>query len=238
MPCLNEAGTLPHCIARAQAALQQLATRAEIVVADNGSSDGSAELGARLGARVVHVVERGYGSTLRGAIEASRGRYVVMGDSDASYDFGDVPLFVQKLREGQDVVIGNRFRGGIRPGAMPWPHQYIGNPVLSGLGRVLFGSRVGDFHCGMRALTRVAYDRLRLGSTGMEFATEMVARSEQLGLRVAEVPVTLHPDGRGRRSHLRPVRDGLRHLRLMLHLALQGRPASVAAAAAPTSHQS
>jgi glycosyltransferase involved in cell wall biosynthesis len=216
MPCLNEAETLATCISEAQRALAEAEMNGEIIVADNGSIDGSQEIAEKLGARVVSVVERGYGSALRGGIHASRGRYVVMGDSDASYDFGHVPRIVAKLREGFDLVMGNRFAGGIEPGAMPWLHRYLGNPVLTGIGRLFFRCPAGDFHCGLRGFTRSAYDRMGLSTTGMEFASEMVIKSTLRGLRITEVPTILRPDGRSRPPHLRSWRDGWRHLRFML----------------------
>lgn len=222
MPCLDEAATVARCVARSLEALASLGCAGEVVVGDNGSRDGSPDIARAAGARVVHVAERGYGACLRGAIEASRGRLVVMGDADDSYDFGELGSFVEQLEAGYDVVIGNRFRGRIEPGAMPRLNRYLGNPVLSRIGGLLFGSAVGDFHCGLRGLSRQAWDRLDLRAPGMEFATEMVARALQMRLRVGEVPVTLRRDGRGHRSHLRPVRDGLRHLRLMARLASFG----------------
>jgi glycosyltransferase involved in cell wall biosynthesis len=216
LPCLDEAETLGRCIEKARRGLDALGVAHEIVVADNGSRDGSPEIARRLGARVVRVEERGYGSALRGGIEAARGRYVIMGDADDSYDFGALGPFLERLRAGDDLVMGNRFAGGIDPGAMPRLHRWLGNPVLSGLGRRLFHSRVGDFHCGLRGLRRDAYEKLGLRTTGMEFASEMVVRAELLGLRVSEVPTRLSPAGRTRRPHLRAWRDGWRHLRFML----------------------
>ncbi|HEY7199249.1 MAG TPA: glycosyltransferase family 2 protein [Candidatus Dormibacteraeota bacterium] len=216
MPCLNEAETLAACIDEALGALGEAGLAGEVVVADNGSTDGSPEIARARGARVIHVAVRGYGSALRAGIMAARGRYVVMGDADASYDFRSIPAFVDKLREGHDLVVGNRFRGGIEPGAMPPLHRWLGNPVLSFLGRLFFRSRIGDFHCGMRAFTRDAFERMHLQTSGMEFASEMIIASTLLGQRIAEVPTVLRPDGRSRRPHLRTWRDGWRHLRFML----------------------
>ncbi len=216
IPCLNEAETLAACIQAAKEGIYRTGLVGEIVVADNGSTDGSIAIAERLGARVVHVSARGYGNALRGGISASRGRFVVMGDGDLSYDFEAVDAFVQRLLAGFDLVMGNRFQGGIEPGAMPWPNRFIGNPVLTAVGRLLFGASAGDFHCGLRAFSRVAYDRLRLNTAGMEFASEMVVKASLYGLRVAEVPIVLRRDGRTRPPHLRRWRDGWRHLRFML----------------------
>ena len=216
MPCLDEAETLATCIGKAAEGIRALGLRAEIVIADNGSHDGSQAIAEQLGARVVDVATRGYGSALQGGIEAARGRFVVMGDADDSYDFSAIGPFVEKLREGYDLVMGDRLGGRIQPGAMPWLHRWVGNPLLSFVGRVFFRSPVRDFHCGLRAFTRDAYFRLRLRTTGMEFASEMVIRASLLGMRITEVPVVLYPDGRTRRPHLRRWRDGWRHLRFML----------------------
>ena len=216
MPCLNEAATVVQCVSEALAALAAGGFAGEVIVADNGSTDGSREAAARAGARVVAVEAKGYGSALRGGIAAARGRWVVMGDADATYDFGELGRIVVKLREGHDLVMGNRFRGGILPGAMPWKNRYLGNPVLSFIGRVFFRVPAGDFHCGLRGFSVEAYRRMGLCTTGMEFASEMVIKACKQGLRIAEVPVTLRPDGRGRPPHLRPWRDGWRHLRFML----------------------
>lgn len=218
MPCLNEARTVAGCIAEARAALAQAGIAGEIIVADNGSTDGSPDLAIAAGARVVPVTLRGYGSALRAGIAAARGRYILMGDADASYDFGHLERFVTALRAGQELVIGNRFSGGVAPGAMPWKNRYLGNPVLSFLGRLFFGGGIGDFHCGLRAFTAEAVRRLDLRTTGMEFATEMIAKARLHRLRVTEVPTVLRPDGRGRPPHLRAWRDGWRHLRFMLLL--------------------
>ncbi len=216
IPCLNEAETLAECIQAAKEGIVLSGLVGEVVVADNGSTDGSQAIARRLGARVVDVVDRGYGNALRGGIAAARGRFIVMGDADQSYDFRALAGLVARLVDGYDLVMGNRFRGGIEPGAMPWPNRWIGNPVLSGIGRLFFGSSIGDFHCGLRAFSREAYDRLQLSTGGMEFASEMVVKASLRGLRVADVPVVLRRDGRSRPPHLRRWRDGWRHLRFML----------------------
>jgi hypothetical protein len=216
MPCLNEAETLALCVTKALRCMRRLGVRGEVLVADNGSTDGSPEIAARLGARVIVVAEQGYGNALRAGIRAARGRFVIMGDADDSYDFTDLGPFLDELRQGCDLVMGNRFRGGIRRGAMPRLHRYLGNPALSGLGRLLFRSAPRDFHCGLRAVRREAAERMDLRSPGMEFATEMVVKATLLGMRVAEVPTTLSPDGRSRPPHLRSWRDGWRHLRFLL----------------------
>lgn len=216
MPCLNEAETIAACIHKAQQALSERGIAGEIIVADNGSTDGSQDIACALGARVIAVAERGYGNALTGGIALARGQYVVFGDADDSYDFGDVPRFLERLREGFDLVMGNRFLGRIDPGAMPWSHRYIGNPVLTGIGRLLFGAPVGDFHCGLRAFRKDAFERMALRTTGMEFASEMVVKATLCGMRITEIPVDLHPDGRSRPPHLRSFRDGWRHLRFML----------------------
>ena len=216
MPCLNEAETLEACIVKAQRALQEAHIRGEIVIADNGSTDGSLKIAERLGAKVVNVQAKGYGSALMGGIAAASGQYVVMGDADDSYDFGHLPRFVEQLRQGADVVMGNRFRGGIQKNAMPPLHRYFGNPALTRLGRLFFKSPVGDFYCGLRGFRKDAYERMALRTTGMEFATEMVVKATLLELRIAEVPTTLSPDGRSRPPHLRTWRDGWRTLRFFL----------------------
>ena len=216
MPCLNEAETLATCIEKAQRFLAANGVRGEIIVADNGSSDGSQAIAARLGVRVVDVPERGYGSALHGGISAARGRYVVIGDADDSYDFSDLGAFLERLRAGDALVMGNRFRGRILPGAMPPLHRFLGNPVLSAIGRLFFHSPVGDFHCGLRAVNRAAYDAMAPSTTGMEYASELVIKATLARLPISEVPITLHPDGRSRPPHLRSWRDGWRHLRFML----------------------
>ena len=216
MPCLNEAETLAVCIRKAQNYLNRSHIKGEVIVADNGSNDGSQAIATRLNARLVHVAEKGYGTALMGGIQAARSRYVIMADADDSYDFSQLDGFVDKLREGYDLVMGNRFQGGIRPGAMPWLHRYLGNPVLSGIGRLFFKSPVGDFHCGLRGFSRQAILGLHLRSTGMEFASEMVVKATLNGLKITEVPTTLSPDGRSRPPHLRRWRDGWRHLRFLL----------------------
>ncbi len=215
MPCLNEAETLESCIRKAQRALLEASIAGEIIVADNGSSDGSIEIAERLGAQVVRVRDKGYGNALMGGIAAARGEFIVMGDADGSYDFGHIARFVEELRRGSDLVMGNRFRGGIQDGAMPPLHRYLGNPILTSVGRVLFRSSVGDFHCGLRAFRKDAYERMGLRTTGMEFASEMVVKATLLKMRIAEVPTTLSPDGRSRPPHLRTWRDGWRHLRFL-----------------------
>jgi glycosyltransferase involved in cell wall biosynthesis len=216
MPCLDEAATVGTCVAKARGFLQRSGVEGEVLVADNGSSDGSRDIAQRAGARVVEVARRGYGAALAAGIAAARGRYVVMGDADDSYDFSRLDDFVGKLRQGHPLVMGNRFKGGIRPGAMPPLHRYLGNPVLSFLGRLLFRSPVRDFHCGLRGFDREAVRALDLRTQGMEFASELVVKAALAGWRIAEVPVELHPDGRGRPPHLRSWRDGWRHLRFLL----------------------
>jgi glycosyltransferase involved in cell wall biosynthesis len=216
MPCLNEAATVGSCIAKARGFLERAGIEGEVLVADNGSDDGSRALAERAGARVVEVARRGYGAALAGGIAAARGRYIIMGDADDSYDFGHLDGFVARLREGYPLVMGNRFRGGIRKGAMPFLHRYLGNPVLSFVGRLLFRARLGDFHCGLRGFDRQAVQALRLSTSGMEFASELIVKAALAGWRIAEVPTTLSPDGRGRPPHLRTWRDGWRHLRFLL----------------------
>jgi glycosyltransferase involved in cell wall biosynthesis len=216
IPCLNEADTLATCIEKATMAFRSHNIHGEIIVADNGSTDGSQEIALRMGVRLVHVQAKGYGNALMGGISQAKADFIIMGDGDDSYDFTAIMPFIEKLREGYDLVIGNRFLGGIKAGAMPFLHRYLGNPVLSGIGRLFFHSPVGDFHCGMRGFTKSAYERMDLQTTGMEFASEMVVKASLLGLRIAEVPTTLSPDGRSRPPHLRTWRDGWRHLRFML----------------------
>ncbi|MFN0089224.1 MAG: glycosyltransferase family 2 protein [Acidimicrobiales bacterium] len=216
MPCLNEAETLATCIRKAQAFLARSGVGGEVLVADNGSTDGSQDLALAEGARVVQVPEKGYGAALSGGIRAARGRYVIMADADDSYDFLNLEPFVAELRAGADLVMGNRFAGGISPGAMPSLHRYLGNPVLSFVGRILFRAPVGDFHCGLRGFRRSSVEQLALQTTGMEFASEMVVKASLFGQKVVEVPATLSPDGRSRAPHLRSWRDGWRHLRFLL----------------------
>lgn len=216
MPCLNEAETIESCIRKASRFLKENTIVGEIVIGDNGSTDGSREMAERLGARVIDVPVRGYGAAVYHATLAARGRYVIMGDADDSYDFTSLKPLLAELREGFDLVMGNRFLGGIRPGAMPWKNRYIGNPVLSAIGRLFFRSPARDFHCGLRGFSADAFRRMDLRTTGMEFASEMVIRATLLGMRITEAPTTLDPDGRSRPPHLRPWRDGWRHLRFML----------------------
>ena len=215
MPCLNEARTLPACIAKAQTFLARSGIRGEVLVADNGSSDGSQTLAAACGARVVDVPVCGYGAALIAGIDAAAGRYVIMGDADDSYDFGALEAFVAELRSGNKLVMGNRFRGAILPGAMPPLHRYLGNPVLSFIGRLFFKSPIGDFHCGLRGFDREAIRQLGLRCEGMEFASEMIVKASLQGLSIVEVPTVLSPDGRDRPPHLRTWRDGWRHLRFL-----------------------
>jgi glycosyltransferase involved in cell wall biosynthesis len=216
MPCLDEAETIGRCIVKARRFLARTGIIGEVVVADNGSIDGSQAIARANGARVIDVREAGYGNALMGGIRAARGTYVIMGDSDDSYDFSALDGFVARLREGYDLVMGDRFAGGIAPGAMPPLHRYLGNPVLSTVGRVFFGSPCHDFHCGLRGFRRDAILKLDLQAPGMEFASEMVVKATLHGLAIAEVPTTLSPDGRSRSSHLRSWRDGWRHLRFLL----------------------
>jgi len=219
IPCLNEANSLAHCVDKARKAFQAAGLSGEVVVADNGSTDGSIRIAEEHGARVIRVAERGYGAALRAGIAGARGPYIIMGDADDSYDFSDVPRFVEKLREGHDMVMGNRFSGEIKRGAMPPLHRYFGNPGLTALLNTLFHARIGDGYCGMRGFTRSLYDRLDLRSSGMEFALEMVIKSAQIGASIAEIPIILWPDKRGRAPHLRSFRDGWRSLRFMLMYA-------------------
>jgi glycosyltransferase involved in cell wall biosynthesis len=216
MPCLNEAETIAACIGKAMAFLQANGIAGEVLVADNGSTDGSRDIAQSLGARVHPVEERGYGAALLGGMSAARGRYIIMGDADDSYDFSALTPFIDRLRAGADLVMGNRFKGGISPGAMPPLHRYLGNPVLSFLGRLFFNVPTGDFHCGLRGFNRDRFLSLDLRTTGMEFASEMVVRAALANYRIEEVPTRLHPDGRSRPPHLRTWRDGWRHLRFLL----------------------
>ena len=216
MPCLNEARTLETCIRKAQASFERIGIAGEVVVADNGSTDGSREIAEELGARVVPVEQRGYGAALTGGIAAARGRWVIMGDADDSYDFAELEPFVQRLREGYDLVAGNRFKGGIREGAMPWLHRRLGNPALSFVGRRLYGTPCGDIYCGLRGFDREKVAALDIRSSGMEFAIEMIVKASMMGLKVTEVPTTLSPDAEGREPHLNTWRDGWRSIRLLL----------------------
>jgi glycosyltransferase involved in cell wall biosynthesis len=219
MPCLNEAETLAICIHKAQAALSASGLEGEVVIADNGSTDGSQEIALREGARLIEVAAKGYGNALRGGIRAARGRWVLMGDADDSYDFSAIKPFVEALMNGADLVMGCRMPSGggrILPGAMPWKHRWIGNPILTFIGRLFFGCPSHDFHCGMRAFSKRSFDSLNISTTGMEFASEVVIKATLAGWRISEVPITLHPDGRSRPPHLRSWRDGWRHLRFML----------------------
>ena len=223
LPCLNEAGCLPACLANAREALAMMRTtyglNGEIVVADNGSTDGSPAIAEKLGARCIHVTRRGYGAALVGGSAAAYGRFLVMGDADGSYDFRDAVAMVGKLMQGADLCMGSRFKGGIEPGAMPWKNRYIGNPILTGILNVLFRAGISDAHCGLRAFTRTCFDRLQLSGEGMEFASEMVIKAALLGCTIAEQPATLSRDLRDRPPHLRPWRDGWRHLRYLLMLS-------------------
>lgn len=219
MPCLNEERTLAACIRKAQQSFRELGITGEVVVADNGSTDRSVEIAEALGARIIHESRKGYGAALMAGIEGARGRIIVMADSDESYDWLAIGDFVTKIQEGYDLVMGNRFKGGIAPGAMPPLHRYLGNPVLSTLTRLLYRIPIGDFHCGMRAFTKTAYTRMKLRTPGMEFATEMVVYAAQAGLRICEIPAKLFPDKRDRPPHLRSFRDGWRHLRFVVTYA-------------------
>jgi len=216
MPCLNEAETIEICIQKARSFLARSGICGEIIVGDNGSTDGSQNIAIQNGASVVHVPLKGYGSAIYGAVTQASGRYCVVGDADDSYDFSELQSFVSKLREGNDLVMGNRFLGGILPGAMPWKNRYIGNPLLSGFGQLLFKCPASDFHCGLRGFSKSAFEAMDLRTTGMEFASEMLIKATLLGMKIAEVPTKLKKDGRSRPPHLRPYKDGWRHLRFML----------------------
>jgi len=218
LPCLNEISTLGICIDKAREALDAGNVRGEIVIADNGSTDGSQAIALARGARVVSVTERGYGAAVLGGLRAARGVFVIQADADDSYDLSKIMPFIERLRDGHDLVVGNRFWGGIEPGAMPFLNRYLGNPALSALAGMLFGRNARDFHCGLRAMSREKVLALDLQGPGMEFATEMIARALMAGLRVSELPIVLHRDGRARPSHLRPWRDGLRHVATMIRL--------------------
>jgi glycosyltransferase involved in cell wall biosynthesis len=216
LPCLNEERTVGKCVAQAKSFLETQKIKGEVIVADNGSTDCSAEMAESNGAIVIHVDHKGYGNALRGGFEAARGQFIIMGDADESYDLMNLMPFVEKLREGYDLVMGNRFKGGIKKGAMPWHHKYIGNPILSFVGQLFFKTPAKDFHCGLRGFTKDAIEKMNLQTTGMEFASEIVIKSSILGMKVCEVPTTLSPDGRDRQPHLRSFRDGWRHLRFLL----------------------
>jgi glycosyltransferase involved in cell wall biosynthesis len=216
MPCLNEAETIEACITKALKYFRDYKISGEVLISDNGSTDGSQEIANRLGARIINVDIKGYGAALSAGIDAARGSFIVMGDSDDSYDFSDLSKFVEKLRSGYELVMGNRFLGGIAPGAMPFLHRYLGNPVLTFIGRLFFRCPCNDFHCGLRGLNRISIQRLNLRATGMEFASEMVVRATLNKLRITEVPTPLAKDGRSRAPHLRTWRDGWRHLRFLL----------------------
>jgi glycosyltransferase involved in cell wall biosynthesis len=219
MPCLNEAETLARCIEKAKVGIQRSGVRGEILIADNGSTDGSQAIAEKLGVRLVPVKEKGYGSALRGGIQAAAGEWILMGDADDSYDFSDITGFVKKFQEGFDLVMGCRLPAGggtISPGAMPWKNRWLGNPVLTFIGRLFFKCPAHDFHAGLRGFTKTAFAAMDLQTTGMEFASEMVIKSTFKKLKITEVPVTLHKDGRSRPPHLKPWRDGWRHLRFML----------------------
>lgn len=216
MPCLNEQETLAKCIEKALVFFEKSGLQGEIIIADNGSIDGSQEIAKTFGANVINVFEKGYGSALQGGIAAANGQYIIMGDADNSYDFSSLQLFVAKLDEGFDLVLGNRFKGGIQKNAMPFLHKYLGNPVLSFLGRLFFKSKLGDFHCGLRGFTNAAYQKMQLSTTGMEFASEMIVKSHLLNLKITEVPTILYKDGRSRPPHLKTWSDGWRHLRFLL----------------------
>lgn len=216
LPCLNEENTVGTCIKKIFASLNENNVNGEIIIADNGSTDRSAEIATSLGARIVHVKNKGYGSALRSGFEAANGKYIIMADADDSYELENLTPFIKKLREGYDLVMGNRFKGGIKKGAMPWHHRYIGNPILSFIGTLFFKTPAHDFHCGIRGFTKRAIEKMNLQTTGMELASEIVIKSSILNMKVCEVPTTLSPDGRDRPPHLRSFRDGWRHLRFLL----------------------
>jgi glycosyltransferase involved in cell wall biosynthesis len=216
IPCLNEANSLGFCIEKARRSFESSGIRGEVIVADNGSTDGSLEVAEQCGARVIRVSARGYGNALRAGIAAARGRFIIMGDADDSYDFSAVPQFVAKWREGYDVVMGNRFRGGIEPGAMPWSHKYIGNPGLTAVMNLFFKTGIGDCLCGLRGFTREIHDRIDVRTSGMEWGPEFVIKAATAGARMTEIPIVLWPDKRGRRPHLKTISDGWRNLRFML----------------------
>ncbi|MDH7447838.1 glycosyltransferase family 2 protein [Aquimarina sp. 2201CG14-23] len=216
MPCLNEAETLAVCIRKANTFLQKSGLDGEIIVADNGSTDGSVDIAVTEGANVVHIEEKGYGNALKGGIDAASGTYVIIGDSDDSHDLENLVSFIEKLDEGYDMVVGNRFLGGLEKGSMSFLHRYLGNPVLTFIGKTFFNSKIGDFHCGLRGFTKSAYQQLSITTTGMEFASELIVKAELAKLKITEVPTTVFPSGRSRDPHLRTWRDGWRHLRFLL----------------------
>lgn len=216
MPCLNEEETLGTCIRKALKAIKKMGFTGEVIVSDNGSTDRSIEIAQSLGARVVHQNKKGYGNAYLKGFEAVRGKYIVMGDSDDSYDFSDINRFIQPLQAGYDMVMGTRLKGRIQPGAMPWLHRYVGNPFLSGFLNLLFHTGISDAHCGMRSFTRQALQKMHLKTAGMEFASEMVINASKAGLKIKEIPITLYKDGRSRKPHLKSFRDGWRHLRFMM----------------------
>jgi glycosyltransferase involved in cell wall biosynthesis len=216
LPCLNEEHTVGACVAQAKSFLESQKVKGEVIVADNGSTDRSAEIAESNGAIVIHVGSRGYGNALKGGFDAARGQFIIMADADESYDLANLIPFVEKLRAGYDLVMGNRFKGGIKKGAMPWHHKYIGNPILSFVGQLFFKTPARDFHCGLRGFTKSAIEKMNLQTTGMELASEIVIKASILGMKVCEVPTILLPDGRDRPPHLRSFRDGWRHLRFLL----------------------
>jgi len=222
MPCLDESETLVDCIGDIRQALKNSGLHGEIIVSDNGSTDDSVAIAMAAGAKVVHASPLGYGVALSTGIASATADIVVMGDADCSYDFGDLPQFVEKIQVGFDVVIGNRFSGGVAPDAMPWSHRWIGNPILTAIGRVLFRCPIGDFHCGLRAIHKDAFEHLQLSCPGMEFASEMIVRAQLAGLRITETSTTLRPDGRSRPPHLRSFSDGWRHLKFLFFFAHYG----------------
>jgi glycosyltransferase involved in cell wall biosynthesis len=216
LPCLNEERTVGNCVLQARSFLEDHQVSGEVIVADNGSTDRSVQIAETNGAVVVHVASKGYGSALKGGFAAASGKFIIMADADESYDLINLMPFMARLREGYDLVMGNRFKGGIKDGAMPWHHRYIGNPILSFIGRLFFHSPANDFHCGLRGFTKEAIERMNLQTTGMELASEIVIKASIMNMRVCEVPTTLSPDGRDRPPHLRSFRDGWRHLRFLL----------------------
>ena len=215
-PCLNEEQTVGTCVVKAMKFLKKHKIKGEVIIADNGSTDNSAKISIKQGATVVHIEQKGYGSALRGGFDAAQGKYIIMADADDSYDLENLMPFVEKLREGFDLVMGNRFKGGIKKGAMPWHHRYIGNPVLSFIGKLFFKTPINDFHCGLRGFTMAAVENMNLQTTGMELASEIVIKTSILQMKVCEVPTILSPDGRNRPPHLRSFHDGWRHLRFLL----------------------